>query len=179
MDGNKAAYWIALGVFALALHGQYQEGSFVVLHRVSQSAGSVLCRISTRAEQTLAAATGLGRRQAFRADRLLASTDSAAALRQQRQFLREQARNEAELTRDEIRAQTEEIRSQPEMQRADIKMQQIRWPAHPRPRVVTAATRRVVVVCPKTGSRIVVNDLDNDGMDSVPLPPDVEVGDNF
>ena len=51
MDTNKAAYWIALGVFALALNGEYRHGRFVPLHRVSEFAASALCRMAAHAEQ--------------------------------------------------------------------------------------------------------------------------------
>ena len=61
MDTNKAAYWIALGVFALGLNSEYQHGSFVALHRVAEHASSAVCRMATRAEQTLAVARVLAR----------------------------------------------------------------------------------------------------------------------
>jgi hypothetical protein len=61
MDTNKAAYWIALGVLALGLNSEYRHGSFVALHRVSEYAGSALCRMATRAEQTVAVARVLVR----------------------------------------------------------------------------------------------------------------------
>ena len=71
MDTNKAAYWIALGVFALALNGEYRHGRFVPLHRVSEFAASALCRMAAHAEQTLAVARVVRGRQEFPADNLL------------------------------------------------------------------------------------------------------------
>jgi hypothetical protein len=62
MDTNKAAYWVALGVLALGLNSEYQHGNFAALHQVAERTSSTLCRISTRAAQTL---TALGIRTNF------------------------------------------------------------------------------------------------------------------
>jgi len=70
MDTNKAAYWIALGVFALALNGEYRHGRFVPLHRVSEFAASALCSVAARAEQTLAVARVLTSREPLAVDDL-------------------------------------------------------------------------------------------------------------
>ena len=43
MDTNKAVYWIALGVVALALNSEYSQGSFARLHQVAARADSALC----------------------------------------------------------------------------------------------------------------------------------------
>ena len=55
MNTNKATYWIALAVFALALNSEYQKGSFPALHRVGPRRIHV-CRVAARAEQTFALA---------------------------------------------------------------------------------------------------------------------------
>ncbi len=78
MNTNKAAYWIALGVFALTLNSEYRHGSFVPLHRVAEHAGSALCRITARAEKTLAVATAPRGHQEFPADNLLAADSRGA-----------------------------------------------------------------------------------------------------
>ena len=93
MNTNKAAYWIALGVLALGLNSEYRHGNFVALHRVADRAGAVLCRMATRAEQTLAVATVLTSRRGFPVDNLLASADRAEMARAQGELLRDQARD--------------------------------------------------------------------------------------
>jgi len=173
MDTNKAAYWIALGVLALGLNSEYQHGSFAALHRVTEHAGSVLCRISTRAQQTLAVARVLTRREGFPADDLLASTGGAGMARAQGELLRERARGETELFRDEIRTQADVIRARAEMRRAEI--EQIRLRTRSQVRLASAVNRRVTVVCPKTGARITVNA----GPEVADVSPDVEVEDTF
>src|SRR6266852_5448666 len=137
MDTNKAAYWIALGVLALGLNNEYRQGNFVALHRIAGRADAVLCRVSTCAEQTLAAVRGLIDREEFTAD--VTADDQAAGLRgaemarAQGELLREQAQDEAELIRDQVRdrvrdeilAQADVIRARAEVQRAQI--EQIRF----------------------------------------------------
>ena len=172
MDTNKAAYWIALGVLALGLNSEYRHGSFVPLHRVSERAGSTLCRMATRAEQTLAVARVLTSRERFAADGLVAATDGAEMARAQVELLRDQARDEAELLRDRLReqvlAQADVIRVQAETQRAED--EQIRLRMRSQVRLARTVDRRVMVVCPKTGVRIAVNA----GMRLAEVSPDVE-----
>jgi len=148
MDTNKAAYWIALGVLALGLNSEYRHGSFVPLHRVAEHAGTALCRMATRAEQTLAIARVLTRSERFPVDGLVGATDGA-----------EMARDEAELLRDRLREQVQAhadaIRAQAETQRAEV--EQIRFRARSQLSLARMVDRRVTVVCPKTGVRIAVN----------------------
>ena len=177
MDTNKAAYWIALGVLALGLNSEYRHGSFVAVHRVAERAGSVLCRISTRAEQSLAVALGMTNREKFPADDLLAANEGKEMARAEAEMVREQARARAEMVRervrDEIRAQAEVIREQAEMERAQI--EQIRWRTASQIGLVRTANRRVTVVCPKTGTRITLKP----GAELADIAPDVETDDNF
>jgi hypothetical protein len=181
MNTDKTAYWIALGVLALGLNSEYRHGDSVALHRVAERAGSVLCRITARAEQTLAVATGLMSRRDLTMDNLLASADGAEMARAESELLREQARDESELIRDrvrdqvgdEIRAQADVIRARAEMRRTEI--EQIRWRTRSQVRFASAVSRRVTVVCPKTGARITVNA----GPQVADISPDVEVEDNF
>ena len=164
MNTNKAAYWIALGVLALGLNSEYQHGRFVALHRVAGRAGSVLCQISTRAEQALAVARILTSREVSLPDNLLASAEGAEMARAQAEMLREQAQDEAELfrdtvrdtVRDEVRAHADVLRARAAIQRTEI--EQIRWRARSQFRLARTADRRVTLVCPKTGARIAVND---------------------
>jgi hypothetical protein len=172
MDTNKAAYWIALGVFALALKSEYRHGSFVPLHRVAERAGSALCRMATRAEQTVAVARVFVRGERLPVDGLVVATNRGEMARAQGELLRDQARDEAELLRDRIRdevqAQGDVIRAQAEMQRAEV--EQIRLRMRSQFRLARAVDRRVVVVCPKTGMRIAVNA----GMRLAEVSPDAE-----
>jgi len=172
MDTNKAAYWIALGVLALGLNSEYQHGSFVAVHRVAEHAGSALCRMATRAEETLAVARVLTSRDRFPADGLSAATDGAEMARAQEELLRDQARDEAELLRDrlrdEVQAQADVVREQAETKRAEV--EQIRLRMRSQFRLARAVNRRVTVVCPKTGGRIAVNA----GMRLAEVSPDVE-----
>jgi hypothetical protein len=168
MDTNKAAYWIALGVFALGLNSEYQHGRFVALHRVSEHAGSTLCRMATRAEQTLAVARVLTSRERFPVDRLSAATGGAEMAQGQDELLRDQVRDEAELLRDRVLGPADVIRAQAEVQRAEV--EQIRLRMRSRFRIARAVDRRVAVVCPKTGVRIAVNA----GMRLAEVSPDVE-----
>ena len=168
MDTNKAAYWIALGVFALGLNSEYQHGRFVALHRVSEHAGSTLCRMATRAAQTLAVARVLTSRERFPVDGLSASTGGAERAQGQDELLRDQVRDDAELFRDRVLGQADVIRAQAEVRRAEV--EQIRLRMRSRFRIARAVDRRVAVVCPKTGVRIAVNA----GMRLAEVSPDVE-----
>jgi hypothetical protein len=172
MNTNKAAYWIALGVFALALNSEYQHGRFVALHRISEHAGSALCSMATRAEQTLAVARVLTSREPFLVDGLVAANGGAEMARAQGELLRDQARDEAELLRDrlreEVHAPADIIRAQGETQRAEI--ERIRLRMRSQFRLARAVDRRVMAVCPKTGVRIAVNA----GMRLAEVSPDVE-----
>jgi hypothetical protein len=168
MNTNKAAYWIALGVFALALNNEYRHGSFVGLHRVSEYASSALCRMATRAEQTLAVARFLTGRQESAEDDLLAADSRAEMARVQSELLRDQAQDEAELLRDGVQAQADVIRAQVETQLAEAEQIRVRMRSHFR--LARAVNRRVTVVCPKTGARIVVSA----GMRQADVSPDVD-----
>ena len=168
MDTNKAAYWIALGVLALGLNSEYRHGSFVALHRVAGHAGSALCRMATRAEQTVAVARFFTSRERFTVDDLLAASDGAKMTRAQVELLRDQARDEAELLRDGVLAQADVIRVQAETQRAED--EQIRLRMRSQVRLARTVDRRVMVVCPKTGVRIAVNA----GMRLAEVSPDAE-----
>jgi hypothetical protein len=181
MDVNKAGYWIALGVFALALSSEYRQGNFVTLHQVASRAESALSRISTRAEQTLAAARVLTHGDKSAVNNLLASTDADEMARAQRQLFREQARGKTEFLRDQIReqirARAEVIRAQAETERAEI--EQLRLRTRSQFRVTRMITRPVMVTCPKTGARIAVHTpLESSDIDIAVPDIEVEVADS-
>jgi len=171
MNTNKAAYWIALGVLALGLNSEYKQGNFVALHRVADRAESFVCQISSRAEQTVAAAKVLTLRDRFQAETLLASKNSAemaldqarAAQEQARNQVRDEVRNQADMIRDHVRdrmlSQADMIRAESEMRRAE--MEQVR--AHAKFGLVRAMNGRLTVACPKTGARILVSDTSDSG----------------
>jgi hypothetical protein len=168
MDTNKAAYWIALGVVALGLNSEYRHGSFVPLHRVAEHAGSALCRMAARAEQTVAVARVLVRGEGSWMDDLPAVPGGAEMARAQEELSRDQAWDKAEFLRDGLQAQGDVIREQAEMQRAEV--EQIRVRMRSQIRLARTVDRRVVVVCPKTGVRIAVNA----GMRLAEVSPEVE-----
>lgn len=170
MDANKAGYWIAVGVLALGLNSEYRHGNFVALHKVVDQAGSVACRITARAEETLAVATGRMSGGEYAVDNLLASADASVALRDRSEISRERAQDEADFVREQVRAQTEMIRARAEMRRAAI--EQMRSLSRIR---VASGPGSVKVVCPKLGTRIVVNS----GFDLRDVSTDVDISENF
>ena len=165
MNTYKVLYWVVLGVFAVGLHSEYRNGRFPALRRVAEHAESTLCRMVTRAEQTLALARVLTGDQPLPANDLFVSArDQELA---QADLVRGQAQAQAERLRDQVRAQADLIRAQAELQRSQI--ERIRWGTQSQFRWTNAANRRVLLVCPKTGARISVN----------AGPSDIEVSDTF
>lgn len=175
MNTNTAAYWIAVGVLALGLNSEYQHGRFVTLHRVAERAGSVVSQVSARAEESLAVATGPTDRRAIPLENLLVTADGAEMARDRVDMLREQARAQAELLREQVReqilAQRDVIHVQADVRRAEI--EQFRWRTASQIRLAHMANRRVMVICPQTGTRITVKP----GTELADIPSDVEVDD--
>jgi len=187
MNTQKAAYWLALAVFALALHSEYKHGSFPAVHRVAGCASSTLYRIATHVEQTFAVARPQTAPPVLLDNDLDASADARLAAeanaelareeaRDEAESLREQAQDRAEMLRDQARAQAEMIRAQVEMQHAQI--EQIHRYVRAQIRASNAVNRRIVVMCPRSRAKVTVqtakgvSDLDTD-------LSDVEVGDSF
>jgi hypothetical protein len=186
MDTNKAAYWIALAVLALGLNSEYQQGNFVALHRVADRAGDTVCRLSTRGEHLLTLAK-FSLQQKVRETDVEVATNGVESARTQAQLMREQAHAQAELMREQaraqgeaireqVRAQVEELRAQSTMRRA---MGQRAMDQQDRVRgrylnLVSSGNHGLTVVCPKTGTRVVVSD-DSDLSDDAK----VEVDDSF
>jgi len=165
MNTNRVLYWVVLGVFVLGLHSEYRNGRFPAIHRVAGHAESTICRLVTRAEQTVALARVLTTPRSSAADELLASAREREFA--QAELLRDQARARAQLLRDQVQAQSDVIRAQAELRQAQI--EQIRWRTQSQFEFRNAAQRRVTLTCPKTGARISVN----------AGPPDVAVSDTF
>jgi hypothetical protein len=190
MDTNKAAYWIAVGVLALGLNSEYKQGHFPALHRVADRAEVAMCHASAKAEQTIAMARLSILSKGLAPDALLASVDRAEMdraemARDQAELIREQAREEAERIRqnvseqvgDEIRARAEVMRAQAEVQRARI--ERIRFETRDQFRFANASSKRIVMVCPKTGKRIAVK-MDGDSASlSRDVSPEVEESSTF
>ncbi len=151
MKTNAAAYWIALGVLALGLNSEYRQGQFVTAHRIAERTASTLCRITTRAEKTLAVAMGSTGHQGLTVDPFVPFTNEAETVREQSKLMRELARNKSEFLGEEIRTQADEIRVQADAERA--KVEQIGWPSNIR--LASTGNRSLVVVCPKIGARVV------------------------
>jgi hypothetical protein len=177
---NNAAYWIAVGVLALGLNSEYRQGNFVALHRIAQRADSLFGRITTRAEATLAVARFLTSREGAVTDTLVASSDEAEMARDRAEMLRERAQDQAEILRDgvrdrvldEIRARADVMRARAEIRRAQIERVQLR--ARSRFGLANLGSRGVSGVCPKTGTRVVVNRRDEGA-----VLPEVEAEQTF
>jgi DNA replicative helicase MCM subunit Mcm2 (Cdc46/Mcm family) len=177
MDTNKAAYWIALAVLALGLNSEYHQGNLVAFHRVADRAGDTLCRLSIRGEHLLALAK-FSLQQKVRENDVEVATNGVESARAQAQLMREQTHAQAELMWEQARAQGETIRAQVEELRAQSTMrramdQQVRVRGRYL-NLVSSGNRGMTVVCPKTGTRVVVSD-DSDLSDDAK----VEVDDSF
>jgi hypothetical protein len=178
MNTNKAAYWIAVGALALGLNSEHRHRNFTELHRIADRAGSALCQIAARAENTLAVAKLLASPDAGLPDTLVATADEGRMAGTRAEMHREQSRSreETELyrdevrdrARDEIRAQAGVIRGRAEMRRAEMEIQ---YRTRSQFKFADAINREVSVFCPKarTRTRIVLNQL---GLGS----PVIEVG---
>lgn len=128
MDTNKVIYFVAVGVLALGLQSQYQQGSFSALHRAADQADCWASRLALDTEKTLVASSGSSRLlrassmgRSFATEQMLASTRAAEMARMQAEMMSEQARNQAECVRETIR---EQVRAQAEVRRAVVQMQQ-------------------------------------------------------
>jgi hypothetical protein len=188
MNTNKTAYWFILGVLVLGLNSEYRHGNFVPLHHAAARAHSAFCWASTRVEQTLADAGILTHRR-FAAHDLLASKEETNMARVQSELLREQLQDDSELlqegvqariaenvrekVRDAMRAQADVLRAEAEIQRAEI--EQIRLRARSDSKLVRTADRRMLVICPKTGTRISMNP----GAKSADTSTDIDLEENF
>ena len=172
MNTDKTMYWVALGVLALGLHSEYRNGRFPAIHHVADQAESTVCRLVTRAEQTLATAEVLTVRvpQKVRVD------DDFMA-RQQAQVERVMAEHQADLDRLLADRQAHLDRAmalrqanfdclQEKLDRMHVavdraQLQRVRAFERTRFKLSDAANRRTVLVCPRTGARITVHTAAN------------------
>jgi hypothetical protein len=150
---NKALYWIALGVFALALNSEYQKGNLPLAHRVADRAGAALCQIATRAEQTWAVARILTGRSAPELQ-----VDDQFLSRQQAEVERVMAAHQADLDRAMGLRQLDLDRVQEKLDRmhsAIERAQMARMRVFERTRFkLSNATSRRIAVCPQSGTRV-------------------------
>ena len=187
MNTQKSAYWIALVVFAFALHSQYRHGAFPTLHRAADQAGAVLCRVVTHAEQNLAIAQlrltekqsmadeFFARRQA-NVDRLLAlhqaEIDRAMALRQAHLDRVRRQVERARFVMDRVQLRRLDL-GQLDLGRLDLDQLDLDQLDLERQRglerlrsLSDASTRRAFLACPETGLRMALNaDLGTDATD--------------
>jgi hypothetical protein len=151
----KALYWIALGIFALALNSEYQKGNLPLAHQVAGRAEAVLCRMATRAEQSLAVARILTGRPEFRVD------DQFVA-RQQAEVERVMAERQADLERAMALRQADLDRIQGRVERMHVvldraQLAKMRVLERTRFTMTDATNSRTIMVCPQTGARISVD----------------------
>lgn len=165
MNIEKAAYWIALAVFGLALHSAYQRGEFPSLHRAAARASSELCQVATRAERTFAAArlSVNGSDQFAPTDEFMARNrskiDRLLAVRRA-QLNRAMALRQADL--DRVQQQMEYVRVA--MDRTQI--EKLQGLDRMRVKLNDTSNQHMVVVCPATGARIAVDaDMDPPSLD--------------
>jgi hypothetical protein len=153
---NKALYWIALCVFALALNSEYQQGRLPIAHRVADRAGAVLCKIATRAEQTLAVARVLTGRSAPEFH-----VDEEFLARQQAEVDRGMAEHQAEMARAMAMRQADLDRIQRRLDRVHMvldraQLSKMRIIEQTRFKLSNASTRHFVA-CPQTGTQMTVD----------------------
>ncbi|MGA9471834.1 MAG: hypothetical protein WBV36_05180 [Terriglobales bacterium] len=134
MNTQKSAYWVALALFAVALHSEYQRGAFPSLQRAANSASATLCRLTTKAEQTVAMAKLIVGRPTRSTDGLLAGLDARQLMDAKRlaedraEIAREEAQDRAETVREEVREQVrdrirDQVRAQAEIARAQTELE--------------------------------------------------------
>ena len=172
MNTPKAAYWFALALFAVALHSEYQRGAFPALHHAASRAGSTLCRLSTKAERTVAMARLMVGRPAASTDALLAGLDARQLADAKRlaedgaEMAREEAQDRAEMLRDQVR---EQVRAEAEMVRGEMELQRfqihkIRGLRRSKMRISNAVDLPVISVtpshCPQSVIRVNVPSID-------------------
>jgi hypothetical protein len=176
MNTQKAAYWFALALFAVAFHSEYQRRAFPALHRAASHSGTTLCRLTTKAERTVAMARLIIGRPAPSAGELLAGLDAGQladarrTAKDQAETAREEAQDRDGMLRDQvrdrvreqIRAQAEVVRAQTELQRAQIR--KIRVLAQSQIRISNAVDRPLISItpghCAQSAIRVEVPSID-------------------
>ncbi len=161
---NKALYWIALGVFALGLNSEYQKGNLPVAHRVADRAEAIYCQVATRAEQTWVLARILTGHQDFTvADQFLAlkqaEVDRATSERQA-DVDRVLAEHQADRDRAMALRQVDLDRVQQKLDRMHVVLDRVQFQKLRKLdnfRFKSSEANHRVVVCPQTGTRVVVD----------------------
>lgn len=188
MNTNKAAYWIAVGALALGLNSEYRHGNFVPLHRIADRAGSAMCRITSRAEKTLAIAKLLAGPEVGLPETLVASAGEVDTARSRVHMLRQQSREEAAVLREEMRDQLRDgIRARADVNRARAEMQRAETEIQLRTRSLVSfaiSDRDVTVFCPRTAMVIARTTLARTTLAPSRVAeaadfPDIQVGQTF
>jgi hypothetical protein len=148
MKSEKAAYWFAVLVFALILHGSYQRGAFPSVHVAAQRTGSELCQLTAHLQRTYAVAKALATDDDVRANDLLSREEVADLVEAQSDFVRNEAQDKVELLRDQLRAQAEVRRA--ELQLRHDQVRQLRDMARVQIRNGQFAGHQFMVVVPKS-----------------------------
>jgi hypothetical protein len=144
MNTAQGWYWIALGVLALGLSSEYRNGNLPAVERVVAQTESAVCQVAARAEQSFAEA------------RLLVDDGDQEFLTHEAAFPRDL--EQQALTREDAglaRAQARLDRMRASLER--VRAVQVREFDRAIPHLAAAETRQIVVVCPHTGQRVVMN----------------------
>jgi hypothetical protein len=163
---SKALYWIALGVFALGLHSEYQKGNLPLVRCVADRASAALGQAATRAEQTWALARVLTGHQEFRV-----ADDQFVAV-QQSEIDRVMAQHQADLARAMAMREADMNRLQEKLDRMHMvldRAQSSKLRVLERTRFQLSRVGNRTFICPHTGRRVTVNAPD------VSVDPAVEV----
>jgi hypothetical protein len=161
---NKALYWIALGVFALGLHSEYQKGSLPFAHRIAVRAEATFCGVVARAEQTWALARVLTGHQNFPVDDQFLARQQAEVERvmgeRQADLDRVMAEHQADIDHAMDLRQADLDRVQQKLDHMHIvsdrvQVDNLRKVERVRFKLAEATSRRLVI-CPQTGVRVVV-----------------------
>ncbi len=174
MNTQKAAYWFALALFAVALHSEYQRGAFPSLHRAASSAGVTLCRVTTKAERTVALARLIVARPPV-TDELAATVD----VRQLRNDWK-MSEDQREMIREQVRAQAEIVRAQVLQHRGQLEL--VRSLARQQVRLRQAASRSMVNDCSRTRAAVKIHSGTNLSDTNLAMPdfdmPELEIADS-
>jgi len=169
---TKALYWMALGVFALALNSEYQKGGLPLAHRVADRAEAVYCQAAARAQQSLAMA-----RLMYSQATTDVPTDEFLA-RQQAAVDRALAERQVELNRELALRQADLARMQQDMGRVRVVMDRAQVQKLSKLRSFKfdfndGRGRKTIAICPETGAKIAV-DVDQDSVDVGDIDVDVQ-----
>jgi len=168
MNTQKATYWFAVALAAVAFHSEYQKGAFPALHRAANSAGATVCQLTSKAERTLAMARLVVTKPTFSSGEALARleaqqlADARQIARESAEMAREQARGRSEELREQIRARAEMGRAEREMRHSQ--MRDLRLFSQSQVRISNAVDLPMIQVrpgrCSKAEIRVEVPSID-------------------